>query len=197
VRIGEIIQTASMAFVAESFALNRPPALGSLVFVEEADGRRLYGIVCHGQTLPMEPGRTPVRRSAEGRYDGDVYREHPELEHLLRTEFTASLVGWTEGGRIVQGLPAFPPPLHYSVHACEDADVLSFSDRLLYLRLLAAARGEVPSELVIAANLRLTYAARGNDRPWLESAAREVAMLLNQESDRLMAVLATVDPDEN
>ena len=194
-RIGEIIETASTTIVAESFTLNRPPALGSLVRVDEAEGGPLYAIVTHGQTVPLEPGRKPVRRSTQTQYDAAVYREHPELSHLLRTEFTASLVAWTEQGRIVQGLPALPPPLHYSVLRCDAETIRAFSNRLFYLRLLLAATGDVPAEYVIAANLRLTDEARGHDREWLDAAAREVATLLSQETDRLMTILAAVDPE--
>ena len=193
--IGEIIETTSAYLVAESFELNRPPALGSLVRVDGAEDGPVYAIVTHGQTVPLESGRKPVRRSNEGVRDGRVYSEHPELVHLLRTEFTAALVGAAPGGRIVQGLPAFPPPLHYAVSECDQTDVRAFSEKLYYLRLLLAAQGEVPSEQVIAANLRLTYEARGRDAGWLERAAREVAGLLNQETDRLMMVLLAVDPE--
>jgi hypothetical protein len=43
-RIGEIIETGTTGFVAESLELNRPPDLGSLVKVEVGEGACVYGL---------------------------------------------------------------------------------------------------------------------------------------------------------
>ena len=66
-RIGEINETGTTGFVAESLdpKLNRPPALGSLVKVEVGDGACVYGVVSHGTTAGLDPGRRAVRRSTE------------------------------------------------------------------------------------------------------------------------------------
>lgn len=193
-RIGEIVETGSAGFVAESFELNRPPELGSLVKVEMENGGCVYGVVSYGTTTGLDPGRRAVRRSREGVYDADIYREHPQLEQVLRTEFSAVLVGWAAEASIRQHLPSQPPPLHYSVHTCTPREVRAFSDRLLYLRLLLSAAGQLPSEQLLAAHLRQVYQARGQDRVWLERTAREVAGLLKQDVERLLVVLQGIDP---
>ncbi len=193
-RIGEIVETGTTGFVAESLELNRPPALGSLVKVEVGDGACVYGVVSHGTTAGLDPGRRAVRRSTEGVYDGAIYDEHPELKHTLRTEFSVLLVGCVEDGAIRQHLPAQPPPLHYSVHQCTEEEVRTFSERLYYLRLLLAAPGEVPSEQLLAAHVRQAYRQRGEDRGWLERAAREIAALLKYDYERLMTVLYAIEP---
>jgi len=112
-RIGEIIETGTTGFVAESLELNQPPALGSLVKVEVGDGACVYGVVSHGTTAGLDPGRRAVRRSTEQVYDQAIYDEHPELRRTLRTEFSVLLVGCVEDGAIRQHLPAQLPPLHY------------------------------------------------------------------------------------
>jgi hypothetical protein len=195
-RIGEIIETGTTGFVAESLdpRLNRPPALGSLVKVEVGDGGCVYGVVSHGTTAGLDPGRRAVRRSTEQVYDQAIYDEHPELRHTLRTEFSVLLVGCVEDGDIRQHLPAQPPPLHYSVHQCTEEEVRAFSERLYYLRLLLAAPGEVPSEQLLAAHVRQAYRQRGQDREWLERAAREIAALLKHDYERLMTVLYGIEP---
>jgi hypothetical protein len=38
-------------------------------------------------------------------------------------------------------------------------------------------------------------ARRGDDTVWLEQAARESALLLKQDHDRLMALLSAIDPN--
>jgi hypothetical protein len=192
-RIGEIIETGTTGFVAESLELNRPPALGSLVKVEVGDGACVYGVVSHGTTAGLDPGRRAVRRSTAEVYDGAIYDEHPELRHTLRTEFSVLLVGCVEDGAIRQHLPAQPPPLHYSVQQCTEEEVRSFSERLYYLRLLLAAAGEVPSEQLLAAHVRQAYRQRGLDREWLERAAREIAALLKHDYERLMTVLYAIE----
>jgi hypothetical protein len=202
-RIGEIIETETAAFCAESFALHRPPALGRLVCVETeslppADGspaqRALtFAVVCYGTTASPDPGRRAVRRSTEDVYDGAIYREHPQLELTLRTEFTARLVGFAEGMRIRQYLPPQPPRLHYSVHDCSVDQVQAFTERLTYLRLLLATV-EIPPEQLLAAHIRQVYRARGQDERWLSLAAREVAGLLKSDYERLMTVLYGIEP---
>ena len=195
-RIGEIVETGSAGFVAESFELNRPPGLGSLVKVEIDEGGCIYGVVSYGTTMGLDPGRRAVRRSSEGVYDAAIYREHPQLEQVLRTEFRVVLVGWAADGSIRQHLPPQPPPLHYSVHTCAPREVRAFSERLLYLRFLLAVAGQLPPEQLLAAHLRQVYQARGRDRAWLEGAAREVAGLLKQDVERLLVVLQGIDPGQ-
>jgi hypothetical protein len=195
-RIGEIVETGSAEYVAESFELNRPPELGSLVKVDTGQGDSVYGVVTYGTTTGLDPGRRAVRRSSEDVYDAAIYQEHPQLQQVLRTEFRVLLVGCTVDGSLRQHLPPQPPPLHYSVHACEPQEVRAFSDRLLYLRLLLGVAGQLPPEQLLAAHLRQVYQHRGRDLAWLEWAAREVAGLLKQDVERLLVVLQGIDPGQ-
>jgi hypothetical protein len=204
-RIGEIIETETAFFCAESFALHRPPALGRLVCVESesllpagdlsVQSALTYAVVCYGTTASPDPGRRAVRRSTEDVYDGAIYREHPQLELTLRTEFTARLVGFAEGTSIRQYLPPQPPPLHYSVHDCSVAQVRAFTERLTYLRLLLASV-EISPEQLLAAHIRQVYRARSEDERWLSRAAREVAGLLKSDYERLMTVLYGIEPQD-
>lgn len=192
-RIGEIIETETMLFVAESFELHRPPLLGSLVYVEADDGTHLYGLVCYGTTASPDPGRRAIRRSTDDVYDGAIYREHPQLEHTLRTEFTARLVGYVQGGTVYHYLPPQPPALHYSVHTCSPDQVQCFTNQLTYLRLLLNAT-EIAPEQLLAAHIREIYGVRGQDDNWLSGAAREVAGLFKNDYEQLMTVLYGIEP---
>jgi hypothetical protein len=194
-RIGEIVATHSLGFVAESFTLHQPPALGSLVKAPLVAGGEALGVVCFGETVGLQPGRRALRRSDEAVYDSAIYQEHPELVHTIRTEFHAVLVGWQEGGAVRQVLPPQPPPLHYSVAVCTPQEVRAFTERLDYFRLLLAAETPLPSEQLLAAHIRRAYADRGRDDAWLRRAAREVARLLKEEYDRLVTVLSGIAPE--
>jgi hypothetical protein len=194
-RIGEIITTETAFFSAESFTLHSPPALGRLVCVETEALPRIYGVVCYGTTASPDPGRRAVRRSTEDVYDEAIYREHPQLQLTLRTEFTARLVGYVAGDRIRHYLPPQPPPLHFSVHDCSVDEVRAFTDRLTYLRLLVGTT-EIAPEQLLAAHIRQVYGARGDDDDWLSLAAREVAGLFKNDYERLMTVLYGIEPQD-
>lgn len=193
--IGEIIETTTLDFLAESLTLHQPPPLGELVRVNLSGQCYCYGVVCYGTTSSPDAGRRAVRRSSAGVVDEQVYREHPQLERLLQTVFRVLLVGWRDGGGLRQTLPPLPPPLHHAVHRCTVEEIRELSDRepLAYFRLLLHATCETPSEQVLAAHIRRVHAQRG-DEAWLARAARESALLLKHDHSRLMALLGSIEP---
>lgn len=199
-RIGEIVETTSTGFVAESFELNRPPPLGSIVIVHVPDesgassGIDLYAVVTSGQTVGLDPTRRAVRRSTEQVFDDAIYEQSPELKHTLRTEFGAILVGFISGDVVRQHLPSQPPPLHYSVHKASTEELQQFTSQLQYLRLLLVPYGDVAPPQVLAANLREVCRQRGADQSWLDAAAREAATLLKSDHQALLTVLYAIDP---
>jgi hypothetical protein len=195
-RIGEIIETNTLGFVTKSDELHEHPPLGSLVKVRDPGGQDYaYAVVSFGQTASPEPGRRAVARGGGGVHDEAIYQAHPQLPHILQTEFHATLVGWVEGEKVRQHLPPQPPRLHYDVLACTADEVRGFSERLPYFRMLLNAPGELPGEQLLAAHIRATYRQRGDDATWLERAARQAAALLKGDYERLMTVLYGVDPD--
>src|SRR5437763_10323790 len=84
-QLGEVIATSYSSFTAESYELNSTPPLGGLVVAED-----VLGVVCAART----EGLGPI--SAKGGLeddDGSVYRNYPDLQRTLRTQFTALVVG--------------------------------------------------------------------------------------------------------
>ena len=200
-RIGEIVETTSTGFVAESFELNSPPALGRVVAVQaaaESTGKpavtTIYAVVTYGQTAGLDPSRRAIRRSTDTVFDKAVYVHNPELPHVLRTEFGAALVGFAAGGHVRQHLPSQPPPLHFSVQEVPQEDLRRFTDNFDYFRLLLTAAGPVLPAQVLAAHVREVYRQRDQDRVWLDAAAREVAILLKDDQQALLTVLYAIDP---
>jgi hypothetical protein len=200
-RIGEIIETTSTGFIAESFELNSPPPLGSVVAVHmpmgsvgKAAEATIYAVVTYGQTVGLDPSRRAIRRSTDAMFDEAIYRENPELDHVLRTEFGAALVGFLADGHVRQHLPSRPPPLHYSVQSVPLEELRRFTDSLSYLRLLLTNAGPVLPPQVLAANVREVYRQRDADRAWLDGAAREIATLLKDDYQALLTVLYAIDP---
>ena len=201
-RIGEIIETDSLGFVAqrlqsgdeEALLPPQPPNLGSLVYAHLLPAGRAFAVVAHGTTTGYDRGRQAIVRTREDVADAAVYREHPHLVGVLRTQFLALLVGYEDGeGHLFRHLPPQPPALHYAVYTCTPQEVVRFAEDLRYLRLLLNATGPVPPEQLLAAHLREVYWATGGDALWLEGAARYVANLLKRDYDQLRAALEALD----
>lgn len=193
-RIGEIVETCSVNFVAEG-TLHQPPSLGSLVKVELEPDMQLYAVVSFAQTSGLEQGRRAIRRGTADIYDAAIYNEHPELRRTLRTIFQAVLVGWQDNESLLyQQLPPVPPPLHFSVQDCGASEMHEFTNRLYYLRLLLAANVDIPAPQLLVAHLNEIYQLRDRDRTWLEGAARELAALLKNDSETLMSIFYAIDP---
>ena len=196
-RIGEVIETSTVGFWAESAALHDLPPLGALVAVGLPGGETLYGVVAFGQTAGIDAGRRAVRRGSETVFDGAIYEQHPELNRILRTTFRAVTVGYVGAdGRPRHHLPPCPPPLHYSVSRCGGAAVPAFTETPRYFPILATGEGEVAPEQLLAAHIRCVYDDRGRDGAWLADAGRQVARLLKRDYDRLLTVLEAIDPGD-
>lgn len=195
-RIGEIIATSTLGFTAQAAALHALPALGSLVTVclDETGNEEVVAVVTYGETAGVDAGRRAVRRGSDEVFDHSVYREHPELAHVLRSIFEARTVGSFAGDEPRPFLPPTPPPLHYSVRPCAAAEVRAFTDDLVYLRMLLTAEGAVSPEHLLAAHVRAVAADRPDAADWLPRAGREVARLFKEDYDRLLTVLQAIDP---
>lgn len=196
-RIGEIIETSTVGFWAESVVLHDLPSLGSLVTVDLPEVGTLVGVVAFGQTAGLDEGRRAVRRGDAEVFDGAIYARHPELTRILRTTFRVVTVGYVgQDGRVRQHLPPTPPPLHYSVSRCDRAVLRAFTEEPRYFAILMASEGDVAPEQLLAAHIRAATTDRGNDEGWRAAAGRQVARLLKRDYDRLLTVLEAIDPGE-
>lgn len=194
-RLGEVIETSTVRLWVESDHLHELPPLGSVVRVASGGGDIVFAIVAFGQTGGIDATRRAIRRGSNELRDDAVYRRHPELAQILRTTFEVLPVAYRRGSVIRRMLPPLPPPLHYSVESVEQAELRHLTDDPRYLSLLVSAEAAVPVDQLLAAHLRQVYEQRGNDRDWLDLAAREIARLLKDDYDRVVPILEAVDPD--
>lgn len=185
--IGEVIDTSVADFMAQACKFGEAPPFGSFVKVTVPE-RTIYGVVYAIHSGSLDPGGRPVLRGRDGMRDEAIYDQNPDLEQLLRTEFTSLIVGFAEAGRLRQYLPPAPPPLHWSVVTCADAEVSFLTERLDYFRTILAAP-EVPADALLAANVRSTREARADDTGFLLRAGRELATLMARDYPRLTAIL--------
>lgn len=183
-----------MRLWVESDELHALPPLGTVVTADSGAGDLVFAVVSFGLTSGLDATRRAVRRGSDSVRDAEVYRQHPELEKILRTTFEAVPVAFKRGGRVFRIVPPLPPPLHYSVEKAAEADLCALTDDPRYLTQLCAYRGDVPVEQLIVAHLRAVFAQRGEDLDWLERAAREVARIYKQDYDKLMPILEAIEP---
>ncbi len=192
--LGEVIGASYRAFTAESYQLHSLPPLGGLVVAED-----VLGLVYDAKTEGLGP--ISVKGKAEDA-DGAVYRIHPDLTRTLRSQFSALVVAhyaWTsdratlpEARRLVYTYPDTPPRLHYRTSLCSEAELLRFTERPQYLRLLMQAT-DCPVDEVIIYVLARAYAVRGGDRAHLLRTTEFLGRLLKGQYDRLVAILETVE----
>ncbi|NQT48477.1 MAG: hypothetical protein HQ578_05825 [Chloroflexi bacterium] len=193
-RVGEVIEASTTEFVAECYELYELPPLGSLVSVGDAD-EKTFGIVYHATTASVEPGRRPIARGKDEASEEGIYKSSPQLEKLLRSEFSALVVGHGNGKAIRQYLPPRPARIHSFVYLCPPEQVKDFSGSFDFLNLLLSTSLPVSVEELIAATLRQISRAQEDKPAFLKAAGREVAVLLSGESSRLRAILGRIAPE--
>lgn len=192
--LGEVVGASYSAFTAESYHLHGTPPLGGLVVAQD-----VLGLVYDARTEGLGPISA---KGSAGDADGDVYRIHPDLTRTLRSQFSALVVAhyaWTpdrevppEERRLVYTYPDTPPRLHYKAWLAADAELLRFTERPNYLRLLLQA-ADCPVDEVIIHVLTRAYAVRGGDRTHLLRSSEFLGRLLKGQYDRLVAILETVE----
>ena len=190
--IGEIVDTSVADFVAQACELNHAPSFGGFVKVTVPE-RTVFAVVYAIHTGSLEPGGRAVLRGRDGMRDRAIFEQNPDLEHLLRTVFSALIVGFAEGSTLRTYLPPSPPPLHWSVVECEEQEVAALTTRLDYFRTILAAN-EAPVDALLAANVRQAGVAHLDEATFRLRAGRELATLLKHDYPRLTAILrALVD----
>lgn len=194
-RLGEVIEASTTGFSAQCYELYELPPLGSLVKTTEGE-IELYAVVYQATTEGLEPGRKPIARGKDEASEEAIFQSSPQLAKLLRSEFSALVVGHRSGGKIQQYLPPRPARIHSFAHACSPGEIKSFSHAFGFLNILVNAELETPSDELIAACLRLMSATHDDGRTFLIGAGKELAALLGQDYARLKAILERIRPNK-
>ena len=190
-RVGEVIEASTTDFVAQCYELYQSPPLGSLVKTTDLPVE-LYGIVYFTTTSSLEPGRRPIARGKDEESEEGIYRSNPQLTKLLRTEFSALVVGYRENEKLYRYLPPKPARIHGFVYLCPLEEVREFSQSFDFLNMLINARLPVSTEELVAASLRQMSQAQEDPRTFLVAAGKELAIMLGGEFNRLKAILGRI-----
>ncbi len=190
-RVGEIIEASTTDFVAQCYELYQSPPLGSLVKTTDLSVE-LYGIVYNVTTASLEPGRRPIARGKDEASEEEIYRSSPQLLKLLRTEFSALVVGHRQDDKLYHYLPPKPARIHSFVYLCPPDDVREFSQSLDFLNILLNTHLPVSIEELVAASLRQMSQVYEDPHTFLVAAGKELAILLGSEFNRLKAILRRI-----
>ncbi len=189
-KIAEVIEASTAQFTAQCYELypsKEGPPLGGLVRTGD-----IYGVIGHAKTAGIEPGRRPIARGKDETSEAAVYDSSPQLLKLLRSEFTASVVGYKDGDKIYQYLPPQPARIHGFVYLCQPDEVREFSQSLDFLNILLNAALIIPSEELMAATLRQMSLAQEDGRAFLVAAGKALANLLSDDFLRLKNILGSL-----
>lgn len=193
-RVGEVIEASTTDFVAQCYELYQSPPLGSLVkTILPLEGPvRLYGIVSYATTASLEPGRRPIARGKDEASEEAIYRSSPQLAKLLRTEFSALVVGHRQDDRLYYYLPPKPARIHSFVYQCSPEEVREFSQSFAFLNLLLNTNLPVSVEELTSASLRQMSQVYEDPHAFLVAAGKELAVLLGGEFNRLKSILGKI-----
>ncbi len=192
-RLGEVIAASTTGFTAQSYELFDLPAFGSLVKTTEG-GITVFAAVYHAQTEGIEPGRPAIARGRGEASEEAIYEHNPQLRNLLRSEFSALVLGFMDESGLHRYLPPRPAHIHAMVNSCTLDEVRHFGDRFDFLNAITQSRDEVPALELLPAVLRQMAAAQEDKTAFLTRAGRELARLLGTDYQTLRAVLERIKP---
>jgi len=190
-RVGEVVEASTTDFVAQCYELYQSPPLGSLVKTTDLPVE-LYGIVYHAATSSLKPGRRPIARGKDEASEEAIYQSSPQLLKLLRSEFSALVVGHRQGDKLYHYLPPKPARIHSFVHLCPAEEVKEFSQSFGFLSILLNTPLPVSVEELIPASLRQMSQAHTDRHSFLVAAGKELAILLGGQFNRLKAILGRI-----
>ena len=187
-KIAEVIEAGTEEFTAQCYELYRFPPLGALV--KTVDGAvEIFGIASNAMTSGIEPGRRPVARGKDETNEEGVYQTNPQLAKLLRSEFSALVVGYRQSDRFYHYLPPGPARIHGFVYPCSPEEVKEFSMSFAFLNILLNTRLPIPIEEVAGATLRQMSQAHEDSHLFLVAAGKELAVMLGNDYNRLRVIL--------
>ncbi|KSV18304.1 hypothetical protein DA01_05690 [Dehalococcoides mccartyi] len=190
-RIGEVIDTSTTDFTAQSYQLYNTPALGALVKTGEGENT-IYAAVYHATTSSIEPGRKPIARGQDAASEEDIYAQSPQLSKLLRSEFSCLILGYRGQGQICQCLPPRPAHIHSFAETCTPQETEEFSRSFGFLNILVNSELPVPADEVTAACLRQLAASAPDKQSFLVKAGKELARILPGQYQRLKVILERI-----
>jgi hypothetical protein len=189
IEVGRIIRSSTTRFAVGCQVLQpQVPAFGMLVKARAGVDDEVYGLI-HDVRMEDDPF---VRQMAATAGVGQEYIEDQRRNRQVPIEVGVLVVGHRCAGNVYHCLPPQPPLSLDVIHTCAPDELVAFTGRFDYFRLVLDNR-DLPADELLAANLRYAAEARGaGGRDFLLDAGRELARLLAMDLPRLDAVLRRI-----
>ncbi len=167
------------------------PAFGCLVRIPLADGYQVFGLVYDIHI--DDDGLVRQLVTADG--VPEVVINDNRVNRNVPVEINVLSVGYEQDGAIFHLLPPRPPLSLDRIYLCDEAELCRFTSagRFGYFRHILRADNLPVAELLAAhlRNAREAHAKKG-DPAWVQSAIRELIVLLRDDYPALMAVIGAL-----
>jgi hypothetical protein len=169
------------------------PRFGSFITIESGDSNiRVFAVVYNVITGAPDAVHKPV---AMGLTRDELRAEQPHIFSLLRTEIHAAIVGYEQNATIFQHLPPHPPDVHDFVYLSSKDEIMQLTGDFDFLRLLMHVSA-VPADELLAATVREAQKSAQQPEPFLIAAGQALSKLLQNDYDRLIALLRKIRPQQ-
>lgn len=185
--VGWVLRSSTIGFAVGCRILKPDtPPFGAFVKVAATDTLDVIGLVYDARVNDDPSVRQLI---LAGDVEPEMIRDQRE-NRLVPIELSVLVVGYRQAGIYVQNLPPQPPITLDALHTCSSQEIVAFTERLDYLRLILKAR-QLPTDELIVANLTQVaghYAPEGR-RQFLLTAAQEISRQLSSDLLRLDSIL--------
>lgn len=188
--VGRVLRASNRGFTVGCRVMQPDiPAFGSFV---RADARApegvIYGLI-YDVTIQDD---LFVRRFVMVEPPEEVVRDQRE-NRQVPIEVSILAVGYRVGGRILHGIPPQPPVTMDYLYLCTPDEIVEFTRRFDYFRLVLGAPS-VPADELLATSLLAAAAARPEEErvEFLVEAGRELTRLLSNDLTRLDGLLQRI-----
>lgn len=189
--VGRVLRSTTGSFTVGSRQLiaepdRLVPQFGALVRAQGANAEAIYGLI-YNVTIEDD---TFVRQLVAAGVDSPEIIEDQRQKRQVPVVAEVLITGCGEGLAVYHRMPPQPPRTLDQIVACNAAEIVRFTDRHDWLRIVLAAE-EVPADQLIVAALRSAAQARPPDQRelYLVAAGRELAKLLALDLTRLEGIL--------
>jgi hypothetical protein len=184
IQVGRITRSSTTRFAVGCRVL-RPevPVFGSLVKVQVL-GDEVYGLI-YDVRMEDDPYVRQIAAQEEVRQE---YIEDQRRNRQVPIEVGVLVVGYRRAEAIVHRLPPQPPTSLDVLYTCGSEELVEFTGRFDYFRLVLDNR-DLPADELLAANLRYAAEGRSDGEMFLVDAGRELARILAMDLVRLDGLL--------
>jgi hypothetical protein len=191
--VGRVLSASTRGFTVGCRVMQPDiPAFGSFVRAEaRAPDEAIYGLI---YDVAVQDD-VFVRRFVLAEPTEEVVRDQRE-NRLVPIEVSILAVGYKAGDRVFHHIPPQPPVTMDFLYPCTQDEVMRFTQRFDYFRLVLEAP-RVPTDELLAASLSTAAHARPETEreDFLVDAGRELAHMLAGDLLRLDGLLRRIRPE--